>query len=127
LIADTFQIRSYPLPTIQRSRHVLSQHPNWEDFSDDSEEVGPHIGVDIPPSSGSGMGLTGPAAAEDINVSVGDIEFPDIPVAGNSGPMFSEHCPAIGVDLAESNGPESSGSFESKAKSPDTAEQIQHG
>jgi hypothetical protein len=66
--------------------------------------------------------LAGKAPANDI--CCGWLKRSNVIVTRNIGPVFGEDCSAVGIDLAEPDGPHP-GSFEPETESADAAEEVE--
>jgi hypothetical protein len=82
-------------------------------------------------NAGSGAGdtdvLAGEAAADDID-AIGEpfaLEAPDVGKARDVRPVLSQDGSAIGLDLAEGDGPHS-GPFEPEAEAADAGKEVEH-
>lgn len=120
-------------PLIKESRDVFHDDDLRSSFANQSSVFGPETGtftLETKARAGSRYILAGEPSADDIhgNSICGQSlcgEGSDIVIAGHIGPVFRQHAPAEGFDLAESDGLEAASALQAEREAADAAEQIE--
>jgi hypothetical protein len=102
---------------------VLGDDEAGPDFTDNPEHVGPEINSDSASSRGGAEGLAGESAADEVD-RTSKAGGSNIDVAWDARPVFCEHAPAEGFDLAEGDCPHT-GPLKAEAESSDAGKEVE--